>query len=248
MSCRSTRARAAKIVLEEPLEQTRKITDVFKVTRGRGRTQKKLHGDETRVDTKPLLASGFIQQELTEGVCSSAKAETICSPPKRAKKCTDHTQRSARKILFATDDNKKSSPKKEMVVEVSQTDVLLPKLKHVLAYEVLRNFKQCWPKKALSKQFMNRHSGSRAKSRGEGTREGCLQCSEVCAYKGSARGELTNWKAKLRAHQKRLEPSTSVVPDFILPTHKTPAKASLDEFELNETRHVFEYGKSFTTH
>ncbi|KAK6035334.1 DNA replication factor CDT1 like protein [Cooperia oncophora] len=288
MSCRSTRARAAKIVLEEPLEQTRKITDVFKVTRGRGRTQKKLHGDETRVDTKPLLASGFIQQELTEGVCSSAKAETICSPPKRAKKCTDHTQRSARKILFATDDNKKSSPKKEMVVEVSQTDVLVSSTATVemttrtnvsatVKSETSRETESCVvvsPAKdslisraeELSERLTSKAAQIKARARIRSVAElqavlaqkGAVKAVHEQAQriksqkveehakilkspvksvpKGSARGELTT-KAKFSSPQKRLEPSTSVVPDFILPTHKTPAKASLDEFELNETRY-----------
>ncbi|PIO66175.1 hypothetical protein TELCIR_12119 [Teladorsagia circumcincta] len=168
MSCRSTRARAAKIVLEEPLEQTRKITDVFKVTRGRGRTQKKLHGEEGRVETKSLQALGL-------------------------KECTDYNaQRSARKVLFAADDALASSPKKEVDVEVEE---------HA---KVLKS-----PVKSVPK--------------------------------GSARVQVTS-KAKHGSPQKasdvRLEPSTSSVPEFVLPTHKTPAKKSLDEFELNETRYL----------
>ncbi|KAK6729698.1 hypothetical protein RB195_006632 [Necator americanus] len=104
MSCRSTRSRAAKITLDEPVEHTRKITDVFKVTRGRARLQKKsLCSAEPVQGGKCLLTSEEIKQPSSGGVCSTAVNESVCSPPKRVKKSDDSKMvRSARKVLFGS--------------------------------------------------------------------------------------------------------------------------------------------------
>ncbi|ETN75128.1 hypothetical protein NECAME_03851 [Necator americanus] len=73
MSCRSTRSRA-KITLDEPVEHTRKITDVFKVTRGRARLQKKsLCSAEPVQGGKCLLTSEEIKQSDDSKMVRSAR-------------------------------------------------------------------------------------------------------------------------------------------------------------------------------
>ncbi|XGW19289.1 hypothetical protein V3C99_003262 [Haemonchus contortus] len=294
MSCRSTRARAAKATLDEPLEQTRKITDVFKVTRGRGRPQKKLLSDTNCLGTKQLQTPSLLKQESNEVACSTAKAENVCSPPKRAKKCTDyHGSRAAGKILFAADEIQNCPSKKDMTEEnlkeatpkvaaepvnktsssetvksevstettppvvsspvkdslISKADELSEKLTlkavQVKARARIRSVAELQAVLAQKSALKTIHEqAQRIKSKQVEEHAKNLKSPVKSVPKGPARGHVTaRTKACTNTPQKRSEPSTSAVPEFVLPTHKTPAK-DIDEFELNESRHIFEYGKA----
>ncbi|KAK5970334.1 hypothetical protein GCK32_004095 [Trichostrongylus colubriformis] len=294
MSCRSTRARAAKIVLDDTLPQTRKITDVFKVTRGRGKPQKKLHDEEHRVETKQARAPRLPKQESPEDDCSSTKAASICSPPKRAKKCPAHSAPvGVSKMLFSANDSESNSLKKEVVAEVNRDEATPcteqePKVEssvsEAVKSEVSTEITTCVvqsPSKdtliseaeELSQKLASKAVQMKARARIRNVAELQAMLAEKGAIrsiheqaqrikskqveehakllkspvksvpKGSARGQVTT-RTKPNTPHKHIEPSTSAVPEFILPTHKTPAKESLDEFELKETRHIFEYGKA----
>ncbi|WKX92579.1 hypothetical protein Q1695_010538 [Nippostrongylus brasiliensis] len=297
MSCRATRARSAKLVLGEPVEQTRKITDVFKVTRGRGRAQKKLldGGTESRVASKLRPESSIVQQCSTDSEDFSGRAEHVCSPPKRAKKAAEsHVSRSAKKALFPSavveqqpmDEKQQSTPevvkaevpptvevkpdipvptslKLENPSEVAHTaevksapeDPLLSKadeLREKLNSAAGQNKVRARIRNVAELQAVLAQKGAAKKIHEQVQRNKSKQVEEHANIlkspvktvpKGSAVVKIKS-KGKSEAIKKLVPSSTTVVPEFVLPTYKTPAKQSLEEYELNEQRHVFEYGKA----
>ncbi|KAK6023949.1 DNA replication factor CDT1 like protein, partial [Ostertagia ostertagi] len=222
------------------------------VTRGRGRTQKKLHGDEARVETKSFQAPG-LKKESTQEDCLSAKAESVCSPPKRAKKVWFGIERSARKVLFAADDTLKSSPKKEIDVEVpsstNKDSGAITCVSEAVKAEASAEIEPCDalspakdPLISRADELSEKLALKAAQTKLRARIRSVADLQAVLAQKGAVRA-VHEQAQKIKSKQ-RMKPSTSAVPDFVLPTHKTPAKKSLDEFELHETRHVFEYGKA----
>ncbi|RCN45518.1 DNA replication factor CDT1 like protein [Ancylostoma caninum] len=299
MSCRSTRSRAAKIVLSEPVEQTRKITDVFKVTRGRGRPQKKLLSSGEPVPNQKVLQN-LTEQPSAASTCSSNASESVsvCSPPKRAKKSSDvNVVRSARKVLFSSEVDIKElrTPEHELVVEKLKEEVqkppatesedalveinaeppalpaflkkeesatVVPPLNPALAKadELLKKLSSSSAQNKVKTRIRSvaelqaalAEKGGLKKIHEQAQRNKCKQVEEHVNLLKSPTKVVPTGSAVARAKTKhvkeckteqRVPPTPSYVPEFVLPTHATPAK-NVDEFELNEKRHVFEYGRA----
>ncbi|CAJ0592596.1 unnamed protein product [Cylicocyclus nassatus] len=302
MSCRSTRSRSTKITLNEPVEQTRKITDVFKVTRGRGKAQKKILSDGVSTHSSKILQETIVDvQSSTSTIPPSIVSESACSPPKRAKKNTDATiVRSARKVLFNLPvSNEAINPPKQENVEENQEDEMQIKQeresvpaekstseaktervevatmgdssnvvvekKDIVTNPLLAKAEELGNKlasvgtqnKVRSKvrtvaelQAMLAEKAGLQKLHEQSQKNKSKQVEDhVHLLKSPVKavpvGKAVVAKSKARHTKERTKPSVSNVPEYVLPTHVTPAKReAVEEDEIEEKRHVFEYGKA----
>ncbi|EPB77502.1 DNA replication factor CDT1 like protein [Ancylostoma ceylanicum] len=267
MSCRSTRSRAAKITLSEPVEQNRKITDVFKVTRGRGRPQKKLLSSGEPVPNQKVLQD-LIEQSADVSVVRSARkvlftckveTEEVVIEKQEVEQKSSAAEYKPEDVLSGSNADVTPVPlstKKEgsaIVVpsldpSLTKADDLLKKLSSSSA----QNKVKARIRSVAELQAALAEKGGLKKIHEQTQRNKCKQVEEhvnllksptKAVPTGSAVVRTKTKHVKERKIEQRVPPTPTCIPEFLLPTHTTPAK-STDEFELDEKRHVFEYGKA----
>ncbi|KAJ1372323.1 MFS lactose permease [Parelaphostrongylus tenuis] len=289
MSCRTTsrRSRSTKIVLDgpPPVEQTRKITDVFKVTRGRGKGQKKLLSsspDGVNVKKSSIDESAVVSEQCNEqrnDVCTARKAlffnintklddddsskldanpqEEEMMPISTSKESSDDRVTLGNKVVSV---KVKSDPLEESSsndVEtpalnplLSKADEMLEKLKsravQSKARARVRNVAELQAMLAEKQSVKIIHEQSRRnKSKQVEEDANVLRNPAKFVPVGTAVAKSQK-KTRTRVVEECLpKPAQLPIPDFVLPTHQTPEKQQpIDETELNEKRHVFDYGKA----
>ncbi|VDK45192.1 unnamed protein product, partial [Cylicostephanus goldi] len=278
MSCRSTRSRSTKITLNEPVEQTRKITDVFKVTRGRGKTQKKILSDGSSVKSSKITQETIVDVQNTEPtIVRSARkvlfnipvSNEAVNPPKHetVEENQDEIQTN-RESKPVPVEKSKSEPKAEEVEAVTMmkctsaekekndtTNPLLAKAEELgdkLASIGTQNKLRSKVRTVAELQAMLAEKAGLQKLHEQSQKNKSKQVEDhvhllkspvkaVPAGKAVAKNKTRHTKERSKQYQ----PSVSNVPEYVLPTHVTPAKKeAVEEDAIEEKRHVFEYGKA----